>query len=104
MLDFELFEISTDLFLLITSVLIFLLQTLLCFKVKSLFFRLLPAIFLFPLALIFFILVFVFDGWDSVGFLLLSIWTAILLGASGLSWALWAIIRGVKRRKGDERL
>ena len=101
MLDFELFEISTDLFLLITSVLIFLLQTLLCFKVKSLFFRLLPAIFLFPLALIFFILVFVFDGWDSVGFLLLSIWTAILLGASGLSWTLWAIIKRVKKQKGS---
>ncbi len=99
MLDFELFEISTDLFLFIVSVLVLTVQLFFCFKIKSAFLRLLPAVLLFTVALTFFCLVFIFDGWDALGFLLLSMWTGILLLVDGLAWAIWAIIKKLKNKQ-----
>ena len=96
MLDFGIFKIKTELFLLIVAVLLFLLQLFLCFKVKSLKLRLLPLIVLGAMIAIFVVLIFLTDGWDSLGFLVLAIWTALLLVPCGIGWLVWAIIKKLK--------
>ena len=96
MIDFGIFKIKTELFLLIVAVLLFLLQLFLCFKVKSLKLRLLPLIVLGAMIAIFVVLIFLTDGWDSLGFLVLAIWTALLLVPCGIGWLVWAIIKKLK--------
>ena len=107
MLDFGLFEIRTDIFILLMSVLTLILQVLLCFGIKKLWIRLIPPCLLTFITAVFTMLIFVFDGWDSIGFLLLALWTAILLVASGLGFGIWGVTGFVKKhlnsktRKGD---
>ena len=96
MIDFGIFKIKTELFLLIVAVLLFLLQLFLCFKVKSLKLRLLPTLILGAMIAIFVVLIFLTDGWDSLGFLVLAIWTALLLVPCGIGWLVWAIIKKLK--------
>ncbi|MBO4979004.1 MAG: hypothetical protein J6D16_01205 [Clostridia bacterium] len=96
MLDFGIFEIKTEVFLLILAVLTLALQLVLCFKAKSLALRLLPAILFAVATVVFFTLVFLTDGWDSLGFLLLALCSAMLLAVCGIGFAIWAI---VKKRK-----
>ena len=100
MIDFGIFKIKTELFLLIVAVLLFLLQLLLCFKVKSLTLRFLPTLILGAMIAVFVILTFLTDGWDSLGFLVLAIWTALLLIPCGIGWLVWAII---KKRKSSNK-
>ena len=99
MLDFGIFKIRTDIFLLIVAILLFLLQLFLCFKVKSLKLRLLPLIVLGAMIAVFTILVFLTDDWDSLGFLVLAIWTAIQLIPCGLGWLTWRIAKKIKDKK-----
>ncbi len=98
MIDFGIFEIKTELFLLILAVLTLVLQLVLSFKVRSLALRLLPATLFAVSTAVFFVLVFVTDGWDSLGFLLLALCTAMLLAVCGIGFAVWAI---VKKRKNN---
>ena len=98
MLDFGIFEIKTEIFILILSVLVLALQLLLCFKATRLFVRLLPAILFAILTAVFFVLIFLSEGWDSVGFLLLAICAAALLLCCGIGWGIWAIVRKAKRK------
>ena len=79
MIDFGIFEIKTELFLLILAVVTLALQLFLCFKVRSLALRLLPATLFAVATVVFFVLVFVTDGWDSLGFLLLALCTVYLV-------------------------
>ena len=97
MLDFGLFEVRTDIFILFMSVLTLILQVLLCFGIEKLWIRLLPSCLLFSVTAVFAVLVFASDGWDSIGFLLLALWAALLLVASGLGWAIWGAIRLAKK-------
>ena len=98
MIDFGIFEIKTEIFILILSVLMLALQLLLCFKVKKLLLRLLPAILFAILTMAFFVLIFLSEGWDSVGFLLLAICSAALLLFCGIGWGIWAILRKANRK------
>lgn len=100
MIDFGIFKIKTELFLLIVAVLLFLLQLFLCFKVKSLKLRLLPILILGAMIAVFVVLIFLTDGWDSLGFLVLAIWTAILLIPCGIGWGVWTI---AKKRKNSTK-
>lgn len=99
MIDLGLFKIRTDIFLLILSVILLALQLFLCAKIKNRLLRLLPVLVLFTLTLVFTVLIFVFDGWDSVGFLMLAIWTALLLTVCGVAWLMWWLLIKLKRRK-----
>ena len=93
MLAFGIFEIKTEVFLLILAVLTLALQLFLCFKVRSLALRLLPAILFAVATVVFFTLVFLTDGWDSLGFLLLALCSAMLLAMCGIGWGIWGILR-----------
>ena len=99
MIDLGIFEIKTEIFILILSVLTLALQLLLCFKVKKLFLRLLPVILFAAATAIFFVLIFMSEGWDSVGFLLLAICAAILLLFGGIGWGTWAVLKKTNRKE-----
>ncbi len=99
MLDFGIFEIKTEYFVLILSVLTLSLQLLLCFKAKKLFSRLLPMILFAILTVVFFVLIFLSEGWDSIGFLLLAICAAALLLVCGIGWGIWGIIQHHKTNR-----
>lgn len=92
MLHFGSFSIRTDIFVLILSVALTAIQLLLCFKVKNKLIRLIPVILFSFLTAIFFVLIFVFEGWDSLGFLVLAICSAVILAACGIAWGIWWVV------------
>ena len=83
----------------LACVLIFIGQLLLCFKVKQIWIRLIPAVLFSAAAIVFFILMFVLEGWDAVGCLVLMILSAAALGACALGWGIWAIVAIIRKRK-----
>lgn len=83
----------------VISVLFFIAQMILCFKVKRLWIRLIPTLPTFVLTVIFSILIFVSEGWDAIGFLLLAIITGGPLAGCVLAWFIWAIYKICKRKK-----
>ena len=96
MLHFGLFDIRTDVFILLVSIILVLLQVFLCFKVKKKSVRLMPVYLTLLLAVVFFVIGFILDGWDSVGFFFLSVCSMILLVCSGIGWGVWEIIKKLK--------
>ena len=79
--------------------LVLLVQLLLCFKVKPLIIRLLPALILALITALLLIATLISNGWGSVGYLILTVWSAILLAACGVGWAIWGISRLIKKIK-----
>ena len=98
MLDFGWFEIRSDIFVLTICVVSLLLQTLLCFKVRRTWPRLIPAGLFFCLAAGFTLAAHFMDGWDRFGMFILALCAALPLAACGLGWGIWWLIR---RRKLD---
>lgn len=92
MLHFEWFEIRTDIFVLILSIIWLLSQVFLCFKVKKKWIRLMLVYFLFVLIVLFIALSLIFDGWDRVGFLILAIGCVVFLFACGIGWLIWWMV------------
>ena len=93
------FELSGDAWLVIVGVLVLLLQILLCLKVKKLWIRLIPAVVFFALTVVFTVLLFVSEGWDAIGYLLLAIFFAVFLAASVVGWVIAAIVKAIMARK-----
>ena len=79
--------------------LVLLAQILLCFMVKPLIIRLLPAAILALITALLLIATLISNGWDSVGYLILTVWSAIQLAACGIGWAVWGISRLIKHIK-----
>lgn len=76
--------------------LLLLVQLLLCFKMKPLIIRLLPALILALITALLLIATLISNGWGSLGYLILTLWAAILLAACGIGWAVWGISRLIK--------
>ncbi len=93
MLHFGLFDIRTDVFVLLLCIIVVLFQTFLCFNAKKKIVRLMPIYLLLILTIVFITLGFIFDGWDGFGFFFLAICSAAVLAASGIGWGVWAIVR-----------
>ena len=88
------FEIdATTAFVLVISVLIFILQVLLCFKTKKLFTKLIPIISLVISTIVFAVLSACIGGWDGIGLLFVALFSFGLLFVCGFAWAIWAIRR-----------
>ena len=100
MLDFGLFKIKTEIFILLISVLFALLQLWLCHKAGSPLLRAIPTALLAVLTAAFLILSAVFDGWDAFGFAILSIFSLFPLCACIATCIVYAIIKK-KRSKGQ---
>lgn len=98
MLDFGFFEIDTSVFVFIVSVLVLLLQLLLCFKVKRFFIRLLPIVLFLVVAIVFVVMIPFSSGWDSLGFLFLAIFFGYVALVCGIGWGIWAIVKHKKRK------
>ena len=97
--NFKIFEISSEVFLLVLSIIILSVQILLCFKSRNNFIKLIPVILLLILIVVFSVLIFVFDGWDSIGFLFLAICSFTLLVVCGSGWVIWFIARKRRMKK-----
>ena len=93
MLHFGFLDIRTDIFVLLLSIILVLLQMFLCFKVKKKTIRLIPVYLTLVLTIVFTTLGFIFDGWDGFGFFFLAICSAVLFLCSGIGWGIWAIVR-----------
>lgn len=74
------------------------LQLLLCFKVESLFVRLLPVGLLAAAGGWFCILAVTIPGWDSLGYTILAIAAAFMLFVCGLGWGVWGLWRWRRKR------
>lgn len=99
MLHFGPINIRTDIFVLIVSVLLFAVQLLLCFKVNKVFVRLIPTLLMFILTVSFTLLIFFFEGWDALGFLVLALCTAYPLLACGMAWVIWVFYKRYRAKK-----
>ena len=102
MLHFGLFDIRTDLFVLLVFVIVVLLQIFLCFKAKKNSVRLMPMYLPLISTIVFVTLGFIVDGWDGFGFFFLAICSAVLLVGSGIGWGFWAIIKKISKFKFDK--
>ena len=98
MLHFGFLDIRTDIFVLLLSIILVLLQMFLCFKVKKKTIRLIPVYLTLVLTIVFTTLGFIFDGWDGFGFFFLAICSAVLLVCSGIGWGIWAIVKKARGR------
>ena len=79
-------------------------QLLLCFKVKILFFRLLPSFVLTASTIIFFTMMRLATDWDALGYAILFVFSGVLLIFSGIAWVIWAIVKLIKKRKSNSNL
>ena len=93
-----LLEISGDIFIVAMALFLTLIQALLFWKVKRKIIRLIPSFLLLALTLGFFISIYIAEGWDSLGFLLLSLYSGIFfLGAISM-FAIWCIVEAIIMR------
>ena len=72
-------------------------QLLLCFKIRKNIIRLLPVMVLSVLTAVFSILAATTSGWDSLGYIVLAVFTGIMLLACGGAWGIWAIAKRMKK-------
>ena len=91
---------STTLFVIAAVLFVFPVQLLLCFKAKKLLVKLLPPIFLTVAAIIFFAMAFVAQDWDAIGYFIFSALSGALLIVCGIAWGIWAIVVGIRKKKG----
>lgn len=89
----------------IVAAVVFAVQMLCCFRVKKKWVRLLPTLLFLCPTIVCVVMMFVSDGWDSLGFLVLAILAGIPSLAGGIAWG----IRGVWRiwrwlHKGESKI
>ncbi len=92
----------TTLVLIFSIIVVLPIQLLLCFKIKSLFVRLLPIIVFTTFTIIFVIMSFNIDVVYGLGYTFLASFSGFMLFMSGISWGIWAITKSVKKRKNEE--
>jgi len=103
-MDLKILEINSDIFLLIISTVVLIIQLLLCFKIKNKFIKLMPVILLTILTIVSSVLIFILDGWDSVGCLLLTIGLMFLLFVCGIGWLIWRFTMNLEKEKLKARI
>ena len=93
MFDIYLGEIELTMLIVVFSVAVLLpVQLLLCFKVKSRFARLAPAVVLLALAAVFVMLWLSTPGWDGLGYAILAAFGGFMAFVCGLGWGIWALV------------
>ena len=83
----------TTIFVVVFSAIILLLQFLLCFKGKYLFFKLAPIALLSTSTIIFSILSACIGGWDGMGLIFLGLLSFYFIFVCAIGWGIWFIIR-----------
>ena len=72
-------------------------QLLLCFKIRKIVIRLLPVMVLSVLTAVLSLLAAVSSGWDSLGYIVVAVFSGIMLLACGGAWGIWAIAKRMKK-------
>ncbi len=88
----------TTLAIIVSVVVLFPVQLLLCFKVKSLTIRLVPVITLSILTSLFVVLSIFSPNWDGLGYASLSILSGIMLLVCGIGWGIWSVVHRVRKK------
>ena len=100
MIDLYFFVIDLTTFIIILSAIVVLIsQLLLCFKVKYVWIKLMPALSFIATAIVFFILMSLADGLDVLGYLLLAVFALLLLAVCVCGWGIWGIVLLIRRWK-----
>lgn len=85
--------------LIVSTVIILPLQLLLCFRVKSRILRLMPAILLTAISIVWLILLAQnAPGIAGVVYLIFAAYTGFMLSCCGIGWSIWAIVTVVKKK------
>lgn len=80
-------------------ILVLMVQSILCFKVKSRIVRFLPIIFCILYIIAFIIMIAITPpGWARAGYLILIMYTVYTMVTCGIAWGIWAITK-YKRKK-----
>ncbi|MBR5453201.1 MAG: hypothetical protein IKV54_03900 [Clostridia bacterium] len=90
--------IKTELFILICSLFVMLVQLLLCFKVRWLYLRIAPAVLLLAATVTLLCMAYTSEGWDGFGYLVIAIFTLSMLVFCGIGWVIWWVA-GLIRNK-----
>lgn len=75
----------------------FVVQLLLCFRVKSLIIRLIPSAIFAVITALLFIGAITAGGWEGIGYLILAVWAAVLLAACLIPWGIYLICKLIKK-------
>lgn len=78
-----------------------LIQLLLCFKVKNKIIRLLPVILLSIVTIFFVAMASTATDWENLGYIFPAIFIGFMWIACCMAWGIWAIIKLVKKKKGN---
>jgi len=97
------FEVAlTTLTLIVSAAFLLSIQLFLCFKIQSLFLRLLPVTILGVVGGWFLILSLCISGWDGLGYTVLAIYAGLMLFGCALGWGMWWIYSVRRKRKQHE--
>lgn len=82
-------------------VVIFIIQLLLCFKVKKLVIKLIPVVLLLIAFIVFMILLLTASGWDALGYIVFVMLSVIFLIPCAIGWVIWAIWHYLKKKNAN---
>ena len=89
----------TTLIVVASSLLVFIVQLLLCFKSESGFVKVLPLLLFLAATVTFVVLMRTIQGWDAIGYLLLGILSGVLFLACVLAWIIYGIAKASDRKR-----
>ena len=90
-------EYSQQLLYILIGLALFIVQLIFCFKAERAFFKLLPVLLCLLAGIAFLICVFVMEGWNALGFLILAIYCGFAVLVCVASWIVFGITRFFKR-------
>ena len=96
-------QFTDEIILAALFVLFFCTQLFLCLKMKNVFVRLIPTFLTFAVTAVLFAMIYISNGWDRVGYLLLTIYSAILFLCCIAAWIIYAIIKLIQRFKKETK-
>ena len=85
--------------IIIMCLILFVVQLLLCFKVKNPVLKLLPVVLVLMALAVFIILSLTASGWDSLGYVAFVLLFGISLIPCIAAWTIWAVSFLIKKRK-----
>ena len=74
-------------------------QLILCFKAKKRLIKLLPTAVFAVATIAFYIMMITAKDWSAFEYVILAVFSVVLLMFSGIAWGIWAVLRLVKKKK-----
>lgn len=102
MINLAIIEFDSPIFISIAATILLGLQLLLCFKLKKTIIKIIPAIILFIITIVFIVLTMVNESWDALGFLLLSLFTGGATLVCILGLLIWIIVKAIKKKRSSK--